>query len=93
MAAMNNTGLIESGAKIDGQLVRQCISPWIECMVEGVVKEIGDRGCVDVGQPNESPCEVAWTTSRSEHAPKPRVEYGLHGFPAMCIPGGVDRST
>ena len=93
MAAMNNTGLMESCAEIDGQLVRQCISPWIECMVEGVVKEIGDRGCVDVGQPNESPCEVAWTTSCSEHAPKPWVVYGLHGFPAMCIRGGVDRST
>ena len=46
------------------------------------MKEVGDRGGVDVGQPNEPPGEVTRSTPRPEHAAKPRVENGLHAYTA-----------
>ena len=82
---MNSTAPSVSDAKIDSQLMRQGISPGVEGIVEGIVKEVSDRRRVDVGQPNESPSEVAGATPCSEHAAKPWVEDRLHTFSAMCI--------
>ncbi len=66
-------GVMRSEVKVEVRLVWQCSSPGDEGVIEGVVKEVVQRGCVQVGEGRQTSAEVSRALLCAKHAAKPHV--------------------